>query len=397
MSATIINAIIISMAVWSVIMKKTIFIWCAVNIGFAVCRYSVIYYYKKCFNPSHMRLWKAGTYISFAVAGLLFGSSIHYLTRSVGLEYVIFIYFICGGMMVGSAGSYHNNLGIYFTYAASVFLFPTFYLKYMDFSLVTPLMSLGVVCFIVISVMAMRMSRDLRDSLLLRYDNNQLILVLEKEKGIVEKLNLEFMEKNMELNELSLSDPLTGLRNRRYLFEIIMPEIEAFRRNCVRGMKEEDNRHINTLKGYGLIIADIDHFKQVNDSFGHDSGDMVLAQFANRIRESVRHDDAVIRLGGEEFVVVLKHVEEKNALDITQKIHRCISASPFTLKENRTADLTCSIGFIFYPFHDLTLWNTAFEKMMSIADSALYYAKANGRNLAVKAEPGNPEFEFTRI
>ncbi len=385
MSATIINSIIIAVALWNVIPRGKVAAWCSVNVFYALSRYAIIYYYKKRFNKAHLSAWKIGTFISFAIAGILFGSSGIFLMDPSHLEYAIFLYFVAGGMVVGSAGSYHNDLPIYFVYSSTVFAIPTAGIFLLNKAISSPMVALGIVFYILVSVMSFRLSRDLRESLILRYDNDQLVRSLEEEKIHTELLNAELVQKNMELNELSLVDPLTSLRNRRYLFEIVMPEIEASGRNYRREMNGQNSRFMDARKGFGVFIVDIDHFKQVNDNYGHDSGDMVLVQFAAKLKESVRSDDVVSRFGGEEFIVVLKNVDEVKAADIAKKVHDHIQGSTFTLTDGRTLSLTCSIGFVFYPFRECNDPGITFEKMISIADSALYYAKNHGRNASVKA------------
>ncbi|HOS97942.1 MAG TPA: GGDEF domain-containing protein, partial [Deltaproteobacteria bacterium] len=308
--------------------------------------------------------------------------------------YAIFLYFVAGGMAVGSVGSYHNDLPIFFIYSSTVFALPTVGIYLLNLEISIPMVILGIVFYALVSFMAVRLSRELRESLLLRYDNNQLVRSLEVEKTHAEHLNEQLVEKNRELNELSLVDPLTSLRNRRYLFDIVMPEVEAFGRNDRRIRNGSNSRTADDRKGYGVFIVDIDHFKQVNDRYGHDSGDMVLVQFANKLKESVRSDDVVSRFGGEEFIVVLKHLDEASAADIARKLHARIRESTFTLTGGRTLSLTCSIGFVFYPLRGRDDQETTFEGLISMADKALYHAKSNGRNASVQAVPRGHTMDF---
>ncbi|HHO76308.1 MAG TPA: GGDEF domain-containing protein [Deltaproteobacteria bacterium] len=397
MSATIVNSIIIAVVLWKVIPHGRLTVWCSVNICYALLRYVIIYYYKRHFSKTNFQAWKIGTFISFGIAGILFGSSGILLIDPSHFEYVIFLYFIAGGMVVGSAGSYHNDLPIYFVYSSTVFMIPTAGLYLLDMGISTPMVVLGIIFYVIVSVMAIRLSRDLSESLLLRYDNIQLVKSLEEAKTHTERLNAELMEKNMELNELSLVDPLTSLRNRRYLFEIVVPEIEASGRNFQRAMSGHNSRTMDAGKGYGLFIVDIDHFKQVNDNYGHDSGDMVLVQFANKLKESLRSDDVVSRFGGEEFVVVLKNVDEIKTAEIVKKLHDHIQTSIFTVTDNRQLSMTCSIGFLFYPLSECDEPIITFEKLISIVDSALYYAKDHGRNAVAKATFIGQRLDFTLL
>jgi diguanylate cyclase (GGDEF)-like protein len=397
MSATIVNSVILGAVLWNVIARGKVIAWCSVNIVYALSRYVIIYYYRRRFNHAHLKIWKIGTFVSFALAGILFGSAGIFLMDPSRLEYAIFLYFVAGGMAVGSVGSYHNDLPIFFIYSSTVFALPTVGIYLLNLPISLPMVLLGVVFYSLVSVMAIRLSRELRDALLLRYDNNQLVRSLEVEKIHAERLNEQLVEKNRELNELSLVDPLTSLRNRRYLFDIVMPEVEAFGRKDRRNRSGNNSRTAHDRNGYGVFIVDIDHFKQVNDRYGHDSGDMVLVQFANNLKESVRSDDVVSRFGGEEFIVVLKQLDEASAADIARKLHARIRESTFTLAGDRTLSLTCSIGFVFYPFRGQDDQEPTFEGLISMADSALYHAKSHGRNASVQAVPQGQNLDYVLL
>jgi diguanylate cyclase (GGDEF)-like protein len=385
MSATIINSLIITVVLWNVIRHEKLMAWCSINIFYALSRYAIIYYYKKRFNKTHLSAWKIGTFISFAIAGILFGSAGIFLTDTPHFEYVIFLYFVAGGMAVGSVGSYHNNLPIYFVYSSTVFLIPTASIYLIGNAISSPMVVLGIIFYIIVSIMAVRMHRDLQETLFLRYDNIQLVRSLENEKTHTEQLNAELVKINMELKELSLVDPLTSLRNRRYLFDVVMPEIDAFGRKYWLRENGLNRRNMGAKKGYGILLIDLDHFKLINDNYGHDSGDMVLVQVANKLMEKVRHDDIVTRFGGEEFIIILKKIDEISAVNIARILRNNIQTSTYTVTENRTIRLTCSIGFIFYPFGISDDPSITFTQMISLADRAMYYAKDHGRNTSVRA------------
>jgi diguanylate cyclase (GGDEF)-like protein len=385
MSATIINSLIITIVLWNVIRHEILMAWCSLNICYAISRYAIIYFYRKRFNKINLSAWKIGTFISFAIAGILFGSAGIFLTDTPHFEYVIFLYFVAGGMAVGSAGSYHNDLPIYFVYSSTVFLIPTASIYFLANTISSPMVVLGIIFYTIVSVMAIRMHRDLREALLLRYDNIQLVRNLEEEKIRTEQLNTELVKINRDLKELSLVDPLTSLRNRRYLFDIIVPEIEAFASKYWLEKSGLNRRTMGDQKGYGVLLVDLDHFKMINDNYGHDSGDIVLVQFANKLKEKVRHDDVVTRFGGEEFIIILKIIDEISAANIARILCNYIQDSTFTITENRTIRLTCSIGFIFYPFRECDDQKITFTQVISLADRAMYYAKDHGRNTSVKA------------
>ncbi|HEY8267959.1 MAG TPA: PleD family two-component system response regulator [Xanthobacteraceae bacterium] len=167
-----------------------------------------------------------------------------------------------------------------------------------------------------------------------------------------------------ESMELAVTDPLTGLFNRRYM-----------------------ERHLGTLveksagrgKSLSVLILDIDYFKSVNDRFGHDAGDDVLREFADRMRTCVRGIDLACRHGGEEFVVVMPDTDLSVATMVAERIRRKIAGDPFPVQRGtRSIEVTISIGIAARtdPKEDAT----AFLKR---ADEALYRAKRDGRNRVV--------------
>ena len=136
--------------------------------------------------------------------------------------------------------------------------------------------------------------------------------------------------------------------------------------------------------GYGIISIDIDHFKKVNDNYGHDSGDMVLKQFSKMLCETVRKDDVIGRVGGEEFIIILKDTEESNLALLAEKIRSRVENLIFMVTDNRKIRITCSLGLIFYPFFKQHPGGIEIKHIFYLVDKALYVAKQNGRNLAVK-------------
>lgn len=165
--------------------------------------------------------------------------------------------------------------------------------------------------------------------------------------------------------ELSITDPLTGLYNRRYM-----------------------ERHLKTLiadaertgRALSVLIADIDHFKNVNDTFGHDVGDMVLKEFAERFRRYTRGVDLACRLGGEEFLIIMQDTDKGLARQIGERVRECIAVHPFTIGPETETWVTASIG--------LATWEgegDTSEALFKRADTALYLAKRQGRNQVVAA------------
>jgi diguanylate cyclase (GGDEF)-like protein len=169
----------------------------------------------------------------------------------------------------------------------------------------------------------------------------------------------ELLEKqSLELIEMATVDPLTGLLNRRSLDD---------RAGMVLSQAQRNNSSV------AMVVIDIDHFKNVNDTYGHAFGDAVLQSLGKTLTEGRREHDIVARFGGEEFVLVLPNVDEKDALNISEKIRTDISKN--TIND---INVTVSIG--------VSLNNAnknEFDVLFKDADSALYKAKNMGRNQTV--------------
>ncbi|MFN7101737.1 MAG: PleD family two-component system response regulator [Pseudorhizobium sp.] len=166
--------------------------------------------------------------------------------------------------------------------------------------------------------------------------------------------------------ELAVTDGLTGLNNRRYLDSHLRT---LFNRAAARG------------RSLSVCITDIDRFKQVNDTYGHDVGDEVLKEFASRIRSTVRGADLACRYGGEEFVVVMPDTNADTASMIAERLRSLIENEPFILRSSGTKlHITASLGIACNDKGAETP-----EQLLKQADKALYEAKNGGRNRVVAA------------
>ena len=165
------------------------------------------------------------------------------------------------------------------------------------------------------------------------------------------------------LAELARIDPLTSLPNRLAFSESLPTALARMRRTRV---------------ALALMFLDIDHFKAINDTFGHAAGDAVLIEFARRLHGSVRTTDQVARLAGDEFVVLLEHLDSRTtAAAVAAKVVAQVSRPPFVL-DGRALEVTTSIGIAFHgPDDDAALDAPG---LLARADAALYDAKATGRN-----------------
>jgi two-component system cell cycle response regulator len=166
--------------------------------------------------------------------------------------------------------------------------------------------------------------------------------------------------------ELAVTDPLTGLSNRRYLDNHIST---LFNRSMARG------------RPLSVLIADIDRFKQINDTHGHDAGDDILREFANRVRSTVRGADLACRYGGEEFVVVMPDTAPEIAAAVAERLRSVIETMPFVVKgSGQELQVTASFGIASRSPQVITP-----QHLMKQADVALYEAKNAGRNRVVAA------------
>ena len=166
------------------------------------------------------------------------------------------------------------------------------------------------------------------------------------------------------LEKESTEDFLTGLSNVR-AFDSLFNDI-------VRDIKEKKEEEISVL------MIDIDHFKNVNDTYGHKVGDIVLSQLGRLLNESVREADIVARIGGEEFCVILRKPSTSFTLEIAERIRSSVENNEFIINEEKPLNITISIGAAIYPktVDDI-------ERIKEISDNNLYKAKNLGRNRIV--------------
>ena len=172
-----------------------------------------------------------------------------------------------------------------------------------------------------------------------------------------------------KLCELSLKDPLTGLSNRRYFQNILAREIDVVARSGEPAL---------------LLILDIDHFKNVNDRYGHPAGDAVLQQIARTLSACVRPMDTVARFGGEEFVIILPSCQGHYGQQVAERLREAVSTESVTLATGATIQVTISIGGAFAP-----RWvRSTPDLWLDRADIELYRAKSEGRNrVCIEPQP----------
>ncbi len=200
------------------------------------------------------------------------------------------------------------------------------------------------------------------DYVLRPIDRNEMLARIKTQ--IKRKRHADLLRAKLDQSmEMAITDALTGLHNRRYM-----------------------ESHLSTLVGQAIqsgralsiLIADIDYFKSVNDTYGHDAGDVVLREFAARFRRNTRGIDLACRMGGEEFVIIMPDTDLARAVQVGERLRACVAADPFQVNADTLLRVTASVGIATLECHADTP-----ETLFKRADKALYAAKREGRNRVV--------------
>jgi len=188
-----------------------------------------------------------------------------------------------------------------------------------------------------------------------------LVMELKEAKVKAEMLAAELQNANRKLHELAFRDGLTGLFNHRYFQEELDRELERSRRY---------------EREFALILFDIDHFKKINDTYGHPAGDIVLSSISRTAEQALRKSDVIARYGGEEFAVILPETDFLAAKTVADRIRSDIERKSIVV-DGQTIKLTVSVGYTCYRNSSKIQGKGA---IVSMADKALYTAKQSGRN-----------------
>lgn len=202
--------------------------------------------------------------------------------------------------------------------------------------------------------------------------------VQQRTEQLAEK-NRELERANRALQEASLTDPLTGLRNRRFLLQQLDADVAILLRRHEERIKAGQEAP-STDTDIIFFMVDLDHFKQVNDQYGHAAGDLILIQMRERLQEVFRESDYLTRWGGEEFLVVARATNRLQAGGVAERMRQAIANRPFVLEDGTRLQKTCSIGFAALPFLPSQPQVLKWPQVVEIADHALYMAKHEGRN-----------------
>lgn len=184
-------------------------------------------------------------------------------------------------------------------------------------------------------------------------------IVLERTSEL-EEVNKKLAVMNQQLKKASITDTLTGVHNRRYLEQII------------DHLLAKSTRYDRTIQ---CILIDIDNFKQINDSLGHQVGDDILVKLASLLKSHLRSSDHLIRWGGEEFLIIQENAS--SAVDFVSRIYSAIATETFPHQNLLPAPVSCSAGIITHPLRKNANWS--WDVSLTLADKALYVVKNNGK------------------
>ncbi|MGH7265012.1 MAG: sensor domain-containing diguanylate cyclase, partial [Candidatus Rokuibacteriota bacterium] len=193
---------------------------------------------------------------------------------------------------------------------------------------------------------------------------NHMVTRLREGRDELAASNAALSERNRELRELSVTDGLTGLYNHKHLLETLATEVARCRR-----LKHP----------FSILMIDLDHFKEYNDTYGHLAGDAVLSRISALFKASIRNIDYAARYGGEEFCLLLPEVGIDGAMRAAERLRLRVAGEKFG-PEDQPASVTISIGVAEFPEH-----GEGPEMLIASADAALYDAKRRGRNRVVRA------------
>jgi two-component system cell cycle response regulator len=200
------------------------------------------------------------------------------------------------------------------------------------------------------------------DYLMRPIDRNEMLARVKTQ--VKRKRHSDYLRVRIEESvEAAMIDALTGLHNRRFMETNLAKLVDL---------------SVQSGRPLSVLVADIDHFKRINDTYGHDAGDTVLREFSVRLKRNIRAIDVACRFGGEEFVVIMPETQMASAKHVAERLRACIEAEPFPIDSQTRIPVTASVGVAMLE-RDSDTPQSVFKR----ADTALYSAKRNGRNQVV--------------
>ncbi len=210
----------------------------------------------------------------------------------------------------------------------------------------------------------------------LQQSRRNLEIQVEHRTTELEERNRQLQQLNLKLQEASITDPLTGLLNRRSFYEFVSREVARVERSHTERQKNGDSE----VRLLFFMMIDLDEFKPINDTFGHHTGDHTLVQVSDLLRACARDTDTVFRWGGDEFLVIGQVTDEGDLELLAERFRRTIAEHRFDPKYGKALRLSASIGVAPYPFSQASPGLAAWEQVADVADLAAYLAKTHGKN-----------------
>ena len=340
---SIIAALIYTNILWSQVDAVYLSIWLSILIFTSLLRLFLFFSYRRQ-NPQskHVLKWEKPYFITLILSSIIWGFGAVYLSYHLSFLYQTITYFLLIGM-AGSALTVYSALRYFSVTTVAIILLPiTVRFLFLDESAAL-MMSLSGIVFM---VSAYRATGVLADNLHYSY-----------------MLTHALSRANEEAEKLASTDMLTGLNNRRAFTDLSNVQIEYCK------------RHENPITA---IILDVDHFKKINDKYGHAAGDAALQHLAEILQTITRSSDIIGRIGGEEFAVLLTNTKITEAVVVAEKIRNWIADHPVHIGEDYFS-MTVSVGVASDKNYDL-------ELLLNLADKAMYQAKQAGRNKVICSE-----------
>lgn len=219
----------------------------------------------------------------------------------------------------------------------------------------------------------------------------QLAVLVEERVGEIRTANAQLLARNLQLAKESVTDPLTGLLNRRFL-------TAHMTRESARILRLRESKG-STTPGNILLVIDIDDFKEFNDRHGHVRGDEALVRFAEILKSAVRDSDYVVRWGGEEFVVLATDANPEGGAIIAERILASVREQAMLGESGDEKPLSCSIGVSHFPFFPDRPRIVEWQQVLNIADHCAYTAKRNGKDgwVALRGQSHTAAFRYAQL
>jgi len=373
--SSILNAIIVMFVFHRITEPTILYGWGGILIAYLLMRFFFCrYVLKKGITLDNSTLRLHQFMITIFISGVLLGAAGVLFLSTEYPAYNSFIFFLMGGIFAGSAGAFAIDQRVFYLFSAPVILPVTVYSFMLGGNINTAMSFMGIIFIMMMVAVVRRMNTTMVEAFTLSFENK---ILAENTRQLNEKLRIS----NEKFRAFSFKDTMTNASNRRYINEILHPEIERFAFSLLQSLGDNDTNII-----YGVYIVDIDHFKEVNDTWGHKCGDKMIIQFVQLLQSLIRKEDILCRWGGEEFVIILKRTDPDYIQTFAKKIIDKVRLTQFKMSNAMTIHKTCSVGYTKFPFFHHLPAALSLDQTIEIADQALYYAKENGRDKAVFAK-----------